>query len=114
VLGLTLLALFTVAITVNLARGRVLIDCGCGGASGQKLSRGLVVRNFLMMLGLALAWAAPQWLAEGDRSTGPMTIGAMVIGVGGASLALTVLYFAANQLMTNFQALRTLGTRTLR
>jgi hypothetical protein len=113
VLGLTLLALFTVAITVNLARGCELIDCGCGGASGQKLSRGLVVRNLLMMLGLALAWAAPQGLADGDPSTGPMTIGAMVIGVGGASMTLTVLYFTANQLMTNFQALHTPGTRTL-
>jgi len=71
-----------------------------------------------MMLGLALAWAAPQWLADGDPSigpmtVGPMTIGAMVIGVVGASLALTALYFVANQLMTNFQALRALDARTL-
>lgn len=103
-LGLGLMALFTTAITINLARGRVSIDCGCGGATGQKLSIGLVVRNLLMMLGLVLAWGAPQW-APGHA--------AMVIGVGGASLTLTVLYFAANQLMTNFQALRTPGARTL-
>jgi len=42
-----------------------------------------------------------------------MTVAAMVIGVGGASVTLIVLYFTANQLMTNFQALHTLGTRTL-
>jgi len=98
------MALFTTAIAINLARGRVSIDCGCGGATGQKLSIGLVVRNLLMMLGLVLAWRAPQW-APGAAAT--------VIGVGGASLTLTVLYFAANQLMTNFQALRTPGARTL-
>jgi hypothetical protein len=123
-LGLGLMALFTTAITINLARGRVSIDCGCGGATGQKLSIGLVVRNLLIMLGLVLAWGTPQW-APGDAATaiGTMTPGAilnadgaipaMVIGVGGASLTLTVLYFAANQLMTNFQALRMPGARTL-
>jgi hypothetical protein len=103
-LGLGLMALFTVAIAVNLARGRGSIDCGCGGASGQKLSIGLVVRNLLMMSGLVLAWTAPQW--------GPVD-GATTIGIGGASLTLTVLYFAANQLMTNFQALHMPGARTL-
>jgi hypothetical protein len=102
-LGMALLALFTVAITINVVRGRVSIDCGCGGATGQKLSRALVVRNLLMMLGLASAWAAPNWgLVDGGTA----------IGIIGASVTLTVLYFAANQLMTNFQALRTPGTRT--
>jgi uncharacterized membrane protein YphA (DoxX/SURF4 family) len=97
-LGLCLMAMFTGAIAVNLARGRVSIDCGCGGASGQKLSVGLVLRNLVVMAGLALAWEAP---------LGGTVDGATLIGVIGASLALIALYFAANQLMTNFQMLNT-------
>lgn len=104
ILGLGLMALFTLAIVLNLARGRESIDCGCGGASGQKLSRGLVVRNFLIVLGLVIAWAAPQRGLVDSATT---------IGVIGASAALTVLYLAANQLMTNFQALRAPGSRSL-
>jgi hypothetical protein len=104
VLGLVLMTPFTLSIVVNLARGRVLIDCGCGGAGGQKLSRGLVVRNLLLMLGLVVAWAAPQ---RGLLDS------ATVIGLIGAPLALTALYFAANQLMTNIQLSRALGSRGL-
>lgn len=103
VLGFCLMVLFTVAITVNLARGRVSIDCGCGGASGQKLSTGLVVRNLVVMFGLVVAWVAPP---EGVIDSVTM------IGVMGASLALIALYFAANQLMTNFQALSALSSRS--
>ena len=95
-LGLGLMAMFTAAIMVNLVRGRVSIDCGCGGASGQKLSMGLVLRNLVVMAGLALALAAP---LEG------VIDGATAIGVICASLALIALYFAANQLMTNYQML---------
>lgn len=98
VLGLCLMALFTAAITLNLARGRASIDCGCGGAGGQKLSKGLVLRNLVVMAGLALSLEAPLMGAV-DGST--------MIGVVGASLALVALYFAANQLMTNFQMFNT-------
>jgi hypothetical protein len=103
VAGLFLMLLFTAAIAVNLGRGRVSIDCGCGGATGQKLSSGLIVRNLLMVLGLVVAWIAPQH--------GSVDV-ATAIGVTGAALSLTVLYFAANQLMTNFQAMRALGWST--
>ena len=102
-LGLILMALFTVAITVNLVRGRVSIDCGCGGASGQQLSSGLVLRNLVVVLGLVVAWMAPPNGAVDSATT---------IGVIGASLALIALYFAANQLMTNFQALGALNSRS--
>ena len=67
-----------------------------------------------MMSGLVLAWTAPQWdPVDGGGALDTMTLGAMTLGIGGASLTLTVLYFAANQLMTNFQALRMPGARTL-
>jgi hypothetical protein len=103
VLGLCLMGLFTVAITVNLSRGRVSIDCGCGGASGQQLSRGLVLRNLVVTVGLVVAWQASPYGVVDSVTT---------IGVIGASLALIALYFAANQLMTNFQALGALDSRS--
>jgi hypothetical protein len=102
-LGLGLMAMFTAAVAVNLSRGRVSIDCGCGGASGQKLSMGLVLRNLVVMSGLALALDAP---LEG------VVDGVTTIGVICASLALTALYFAANQLMTNFQMLNAMNSRS--
>jgi hypothetical protein len=104
VLGLSLMAMFTGAIAVNLARGRVSIDCGCGGASGQKLSTGLVLRNLVVMGGLVLALEAPNNGAfDGVTTTGVIC----------ASLALIALYFAANQLMTNFQAFDASSSRSL-
>ncbi len=42
-----LLGLYGVAMAVNLARGRRLIDCGCGGQP-QRLSGWLVLRNALL------------------------------------------------------------------
>jgi hypothetical protein len=95
VLGLCLMALFAVAITVNLARERVWIDCGCGGANGQKLSPGLVLRNLVVTFGLVVALMAPPRGVVDSMTT---------LGVIGASLALIALYFTANQLMTNVQA----------
>ena len=103
VLGLCLMTLFTAAIIVNLARGRVSIDCGCGGASGQKLSMGLVLRNLVVMVGLIMARVAPPQGAVD---------GVTAIGVICASLALIALYFAANQLMTNFQAFYAVSSRS--
>lgn len=95
-LGLLLMAVFTAAIWVNLARGRVHIDCGCGGASGQRLSGALVARNLLLCALLAATAAAPH----------PKNIdAAFAVGVAGAAAFLVALYFAANQLMANARAL---------
>lgn len=58
-LAAALLALVTGAVLVNLLRGRIDIDCGCGGAGHrQQLSWWLVVRNTALLAGCALA-AAP-------------------------------------------------------
>lgn len=43
-LALFLLCVYSVAIAVNLWRGRVQIECGCGGAA-QNLGKHLLVRN---------------------------------------------------------------------
>jgi hypothetical protein len=103
-LGLCLMASFTAAIVLNIARGRVSIDCGCGGVSGQTLSKGLVLRNAGIMAGLVVAWGTPTRATIGGISA---------IGVLCASAALIALYFAANQLMRNFQQFGVPSSRSL-
>jgi hypothetical protein len=60
-----LLAVFNIAIGINLARGRREIDCGCfSSVLKQRLSGGLIVRNTALMgLAVWLAWGAPQTLS---------------------------------------------------
>ena len=53
-----LLSVYTVAILVNLARGRNSIDCGCGGPP-QPLSYALVLRNALLLGACVAALAEP-------------------------------------------------------
>jgi hypothetical protein len=55
--GLVILALYAIAIAINLRRGRVTIECGCGGP-GHGLSWILVWRNAGLMA-LALIAALP-------------------------------------------------------
>jgi hypothetical protein len=93
-LGLALMAAFTGAVAINVWRGRTHIDCGCGGAEGQRLSWALVLRNALLMLLLAGAFAAPD---------GGGLNAATIIGIGGSTFFLVGTYFAANQLLTNQQ-----------
>ena len=51
-----LLALYALAISANLLRGRRALDCGCG-ARPQPLGEGLVVRN-IVLVAIALAGGA--------------------------------------------------------
>jgi hypothetical protein len=52
-----LLAVYTLAITVNLARGRRDVDCGCAGSSArQPLGPGLVTRNLVLMGASCIVW----------------------------------------------------------
>lgn len=57
--AVSLLLIYSLAIIVNLIRGRLEIDCGClgpashGPASRQPLSAWLVVRNGVLILGAA-------------------------------------------------------------
>jgi len=92
-LALAVLAAVTLAVAINLLRGRHAIDCGCGGPEGgQHLSWGLVLRNVLLGLAavLSLAAEAPRELVWLDGLT-------LVAG----TLALYGIYAAANQLMAN-------------
>lgn len=83
-----LLAIFTVAVAVNLWRGRREIDCGCFSSDlKQRLSWWLVLRNFVLA---GLAW----WLA-GAQMSGPATNWiAWLLGAASAVVAAT-LYVAA-------------------
>ena len=77
-LAAALLALYAVAMGVNLLRGRRDLDCGCmgPGARGGKIGGALLVRNaVLVMAALAcLLPAAPRALAWIDYLTVPFAV----------------------------------------
>lgn len=63
---LALLLVFAGAMALNIARGRVDIDCGCFRSSlRQNLSWWLVLRNAILAVGAVVCLAAP-----GDRALG--------------------------------------------
>lgn len=95
--GLSLLALYSGAIAVNLARGRREIDCGCGGPSlRQPLRPSLLARNALLV-GVAILCLFPV-------RARPL---AWVDGVSFAFglLVLVALYASGNRLLANAPAL---------
>ncbi|MEI8359505.1 MAG: MauE/DoxX family redox-associated membrane protein [Deltaproteobacteria bacterium] len=67
-LAAALLGAYTLAIAVNLVRGRRDLDCGCGGpAGGLRIGGGLLARNALLLAATALCAAplqprVPAWL----------------------------------------------------
>ena len=92
-LAALVLGVVTLAVVVNLLRGRRAIDCGCGGPEGsQHLSWGLVWRNTGLGLLTVVAGAAatPRALVWLDQVT-----------VLAGALALYGLYAAGNQLLAN-------------
>jgi hypothetical protein len=91
-LATALLAVYTAAIAVNLARGRRHIDCGCGGPAGQPIGSRLVVRNAVLGVA-ALACVAPP-------GTRPLVWIDALTAVAG-TLAVAALYAAAGRLMAN-------------
>ncbi|MDX1405217.1 MAG: MauE/DoxX family redox-associated membrane protein [Woeseiaceae bacterium] len=95
-----LLAVYTAAIAVNLLRGRIHIDCGCGMANSAggdaMLSWGLVARNAIM---IAAALAAT--LPVAGRSMGALDYVTLAAGL----LTIVLLYAAANQLLNNGAAI---------
>jgi hypothetical protein len=100
---LSLIAAFTGAIALNLARGRRDLDCGCfGPLLRQPLSRWLVARNGLLAL-LVLAAFTPtdtRPLASLDYLT-----------IAAAATALVILYGAANYLLATAPTIGALRTR---
>ena len=86
-----LVALYAVAIAVNLFRGRRFIDCGCMGPVGQQsLSGALVARNLLLAF-VALAAMLPV--------QGRALVWFDAIAVTAAVCAAALLYAAINRLI---------------
>ncbi len=94
--ALALLALYSAAIAVNLARGRREIDCGCTGpALRQPLSAWLLARNAALA-----ALAAGGALPVTTRALGALD----VFTILAAAATLLATYTAANQLAANAPA----------
>ncbi|WP_454735597.1 MauE/DoxX family redox-associated membrane protein [Cupriavidus necator] len=94
--GLAVVGLATAAVTINLARGRREIRCGCGSdADSMPLSGGLVLRNTALLAVLATAAASSATGAE--RALAPLDFAA----AGFCALALLLMWLAATQLLAN-------------
>jgi len=93
--------IYGVAMTINLARGRRDIDCGCGGPDGkQSLHPALVVRNLVLTIcALMVSWPV---------AARPMSWLDYVVSVL-AVVAVLAIYTAFNTLMANLA-----GTQRLR
>ena len=102
----TLLGVYATAIGINIHRGRVHFDCGCGFAgktdNEQYLSGGLVVRNVILIAAalITLLPTAVRQLGFGDFLT-----------LIAALLATALLFGAANQLLANRAAINTWRNR---
>ena len=101
-----LLFVYTLAIGINLARGRVHISCGCSFSgrdeSDQQLSAGLVGRNTVLIV---LAMVATLPVVQRNFAFGDYLLLAVTL------LASTLLYAAGNQLLDNGAAIGTWRNR---
>jgi hypothetical protein len=89
VLTLAVLGAATAAVIVNLQRGRRMIDCGCGGASGrQPISWWLVLRNAGLAAVTLVALFGPGLQLD-------------LVGAVMGALAFVLLYAAGDQLLAN-------------
>jgi hypothetical protein len=90
-LGAAVVVAATLGVAVNLLRGRLVLDCGCGGLSGrQPISWWLVARNAVLTVALLALLPAAGGLV-------PIDLGSAVAG----TLAAALLYGAADQLLAN-------------
>lgn len=96
----SLLLVYTLAVAINLLRGRAHIGCGCGlpgsALGDQPLSYGVVGRN-VALIALALSAILPS-------SARVLTVFDYVV-VAALLLTSGLLYAAANQLMNNGAAI---------
>ena len=97
-----LLTTYALAMTINLVRGRIYIECGCGFGTStgeeQALSSSLVARNILL-IGLALLPLAPTT----GRNLGTTDF----LVVVGSVLTAILLYAGSGQLIRNRAAIIT-------
>jgi hypothetical protein len=89
--GTALLAGYTAAIAVNLARGRRDLACGCGGTDDARpIAPWMVARNLL--LAVLLAALLLPWKTRALLPTDALT-------VGGGSAVATLLYVCLDRLL---------------
>jgi hypothetical protein len=90
------LAVYTVAMSINLVRGRNDLDCGCTGPAHfpQTIGWALVIRNTVLVI-FALATALPMT----SRALSIQDISTIVL----ASIAVMFLYASIEQSITNQQ-----------
>lgn len=97
-----LIGTYTLAIGINLARGRRTIDCGCGDpAQRQPLSEWLLLRNGAL-IGLALLLIGP----DAGRSMGWLDCSIAFL----AALTVGLIHGAGNQLLANRELLSNPGS----
>jgi len=101
VLGaIAVLVAVTSAVVINLRRGNLDINCGCGGLSGNtKISWAIPVRNSIL-LAVTLSLLMSETVRVFTVLDAFITVGFVV--------ALTGMYVVVNQLISNFPLLNTL------
>jgi hypothetical protein len=92
-----LLAVYGMAIAINLARGRRDLDCGCTGPAVRRPISGWLVARNAGLAAVALATAAP----EAARPLGWMD----ACTVAGATMALAALHVALDGLLAQGPAM---------
>lgn len=99
IIGATLLALYAFAMSINLARGRTDIDCGCSTALvfRQSISWALVARN-MALTGIALVGVLPVV----SRDLAPLD----AVTIACASVAIMFVYGSIEQALANGQRRR--------
>ena len=103
VLLLSLTAVFSGAIAINLARGRRDIDCGCfGPVLRQRLSGWLLARNALLAIMIVIA-------DLGRETRALVMLDYTTVASGAASIV--ILYAAANDLLASAPASAALRMR---
>lgn len=105
IVSICLLSIYTLSITINLVRGRVYIDCGCGFSkfdrlinrtNGSHLSLGLVIRN----LGLMVIMMG-SLLPSNSRILNYLDYMNLLFSL----ICIVAIYAAANQLLRNNNAI---------
>ena len=99
-LATVLLALYALAMTVNVIRGRKFIDCGCGDAP-TAIGRGVLIRNAILIVAALCGWSLLQ------NGTVAMTPLAYLAGIG-FGLVGAFLYASYEQVLANISLHRRL------
>ena len=101
--SISLLAIYSIAIAINLRRGRRDLDCGCGGPTlRQGLSEGLIIRNAALAVASGVVL-----LPSGNRALGWADGFTIVFGV----LLMTLIYASGNQLLAVSNRAGAIGLR---